>query len=261
MNLAPYIRDIADFPKPGIGFKDLTPLLGDARAFADSIEQLIAPFRESKVDCICGIEARGFIFGAAAATGLGCGFVPMRKPGKLPAATISVDYALEYGSDRLEMHVDAIRPGARVLLIDDVLATGGTLVLPEDADRRVAEALATVSAQRGTPLAQVALAWQFTKPVVTAPITVPSRSSRAMRRVTTRVLPDPAPARMSDGTYDDRYGPRSSSPASNTVDARDRRETRRRTSVRAGSVSAPSTSSRTCPITVCAARWAYRCPA
>jgi adenine phosphoribosyltransferase len=74
MNLAPYIRDIADFPKPGIGFKDLTPLLGDARAFADSIEQLIAPFRESKVDCICGIEARGFIFGAAAATGLGCGF-------------------------------------------------------------------------------------------------------------------------------------------------------------------------------------------
>ena len=82
MNLTPYIRDIADFPKPGIGFKDLTPLLGDARAFADSIEQLIAPFRESKVDCICGIEARGFIFGAAAATGLGCGFVPMRKPGK-----------------------------------------------------------------------------------------------------------------------------------------------------------------------------------
>lgn len=127
MNLAHHIRDIADFPKPGIGFKDLTPLLADASAFASSIEQLIAPFRDAAVDCVCGIEARGFIFGAAAARGLGCGFVPMRKPGKLPSATIGLDYALEYGSDRLEIHVDAFPSGARVLLVDDVLATGGTL--------------------------------------------------------------------------------------------------------------------------------------
>lgn len=127
MDLSRFIRDIPDFPKTGIGFKDLTPLLGDARAFAESIEQLVFPFRDQHIAHVCGIEARGFIFGAAAALLLGCGFIPLRKPGKLPATTIGTDYALEYGSDRLEMHVDAIAPGERILIVDDVLATGGTL--------------------------------------------------------------------------------------------------------------------------------------
>lgn len=128
MNLARWIRDVPDFPKPGITFKDLTPLLGNGAAFADSITQLVMPFHDKNISCICAMEARGFIFGAAAAIALGCGFVPLRKSGKLPAAKIAVDYALEYGSDCLEMHADALLPGQRVLLVDDVLATGGTLV-------------------------------------------------------------------------------------------------------------------------------------
>ncbi|MEO7013164.1 MAG: adenine phosphoribosyltransferase [Dokdonella sp.] len=128
MNLAQWIRDVPDFPTPGIDFKDLSPLLGDGPAFAESIEPLVMPFRDQGISCICGIEARGFIFGAAAALALGCGFVLVRKPGKLPAQTIGIDYSFEYGSDRLEMHVDAFAPGQRVLLVDDVLATGGTLV-------------------------------------------------------------------------------------------------------------------------------------
>ena len=128
MNIEHWIRDVADFPKPGIGFKDLTPLLGNGAAFAESIAQLIMPFRDQNISCVCGIEARGFIFGGAAAIALGCGFVPLRKPGKLPATKIGIDYALEYGADRLEMHADALRPGQRILLVDDVLATGGTLV-------------------------------------------------------------------------------------------------------------------------------------
>lgn len=126
-DLARHVRNIADFPKAGIVFKDLTPLLADADAFADSIRALSEPFRDSRLDAILGIEARGFIFGAAMALELGVGFVPLRKPGKLPSQTIGVDYALEYGSDRIEMHVDAVAEGARVLLVDDVLATGGTL--------------------------------------------------------------------------------------------------------------------------------------
>jgi adenine phosphoribosyltransferase len=127
IDLARFVRDVPDFPKPGIVFKDLTPMLADARAFAAAIDALIAPFREAAVDRVVGIEARGFIFGAAAAHALGAGFVPLRKPGKLPARTIGVDYALEYGRDRLEMHADALVRGERVLLVDDVLATGGTL--------------------------------------------------------------------------------------------------------------------------------------
>ena len=122
-----WIRDIEDFPRSGVRFKDLTPLLANADAFAESIRLLVAPFLDRQIDCVCAIEARGFIFGAGAARELGCGFVPLRKPGKLPAARVGVDYALEYGSDRLEMHVDALDPGSRVLLVDDVLATGGTL--------------------------------------------------------------------------------------------------------------------------------------
>ena len=127
MNLHDWIRDVADFPKPGIAFKDLTPLLAEATAFDAAIDALVAPFRESRIDRVCAIEARGFIFGAVAALRLGVGFVPLRKPGKLPHARRGIDYALEYGSDRLEMHVDALAPGLRVLLVDDVLATGGTL--------------------------------------------------------------------------------------------------------------------------------------
>ena len=127
IDLSRFVRDVPDFPKPGIVFKDLTPMLADGRAFAAAIDALIAPFREAAIDRVVGIEARGFIFGAAAAHALGAGFVPLRKPGKLPARTIGVDYALEYGKDRLEMHADALVRGERVLLIDDVLATGGTL--------------------------------------------------------------------------------------------------------------------------------------
>lgn len=127
MIIESFIREVADFPRPGVAFRDLSPLLADAEAFAATIELLVAPFRDAEVDAICGIEARGFIFGAAAALALGCGFVPLRKPGKLPAARIGVDFALEYGTDRLEMHLDALAAGQRVLLIDDVLATGGTL--------------------------------------------------------------------------------------------------------------------------------------
>jgi adenine phosphoribosyltransferase len=122
-----YVRDVADFPKPGVVFRDLTPLLADAHAFAASIDALVAPFADRGIERVVGIEARGFIFGAAAAHALRAGFVPMRKPRKLPAKTIGVDYALEYGSDRLEMHADALVRDERVLVIDDVLATGGTL--------------------------------------------------------------------------------------------------------------------------------------
>ena len=128
VDLARYVRDVADFPRKGIVFKDLTPLLADARAFAAAIDALVAPFAGAGIERVVGIEARGFIFGAAAARALDAGFVPMRKPGKLPHTTIGVDYALEYGSDRLEMHADALVRDERVLVVDDVLATGGTLL-------------------------------------------------------------------------------------------------------------------------------------
>jgi len=131
------IRDIPDFPKPGIVFKDITPLLADAGGMHRCIEAMAAPWREAGVQAVCGIEARGFIFGAALAQALGAGFVPVRKPGKLPAATLGVDFALEYGSDRLEVHRDALKPGERVLLVDDVLATGGTLAAAAELLRRL----------------------------------------------------------------------------------------------------------------------------
>lgn len=122
------IRDVPDFPQPGIRFKDITPLLADPAGFSWVVETMAEPWRDQRVDCVAGIEARGFILGAALAPALGAGFVPVRKPGKLPARVLAQEYALEYGSDRLEIHVDAIRPGTRVLLVDDVLATGGTLL-------------------------------------------------------------------------------------------------------------------------------------
>lgn len=120
------IRNVPDFPKPGIQFKDITPLLADARLFAGAIDLLTEKFSPGSVDAIVGIDARGFIFAAAAARKLNAGFVPVRKKGKLPYKTIEQEYALEYGHSTVAMHVDALKPGARVLLIDDLLATGGT---------------------------------------------------------------------------------------------------------------------------------------
>ena len=124
--LASSIRTIADYPKPGIQFRDITTLLRDRRAFEITVEALIAPWREQKIDKVAGIEARGFILGGAVAHGLKAGFVPIRKRGKLPHETVRVAYSLEYGVDEMEMHKDAIRNGERVLLLDDLIATGGT---------------------------------------------------------------------------------------------------------------------------------------
>jgi adenine phosphoribosyltransferase len=120
------IRNIPDFPKPGIQFKDITPVLADARLFAGSIDLLVGKFKPGMVDAIVGIDARGFIFAAAAALRLEAGFVPVRKKGKLPYKTHEEDYALEYGTNSIAIHIDAVKPGSRVLLIDDLLATGGT---------------------------------------------------------------------------------------------------------------------------------------
>ena len=121
------IRTIPDFPKPGIQFKDITPVLANARLFAGSIELLAGGLKPGMVDAVVGIDARGFIFAAAVAIKLQAGFVPVRKKGKLPFRTHEQEYDLEYGSDTLEMHVDAVQPGSRVLLVDDLLATGGTI--------------------------------------------------------------------------------------------------------------------------------------
>jgi adenine phosphoribosyltransferase len=120
------IRTIPDYPKPGIQFRDITTLLRDARAFAITIEALSAPWRAGQVDKVAGIEARGFILGGAVAHHLECGFVPIRKRGKLPHETVRVAYSLEYGVDEMEMHKDAVKGGERVLLLDDLIATGGT---------------------------------------------------------------------------------------------------------------------------------------
>ncbi len=120
------IRTIADYPKPGILFRDITTLLGDARAFRRAIDELVQPWAGTKVDKIAGIEARGFILGGAIAHQLSAGFVPIRKKGKLPHTKVSIAYSLEYGLDEMEMHEDAVTPGERVLLVDDLIATGGT---------------------------------------------------------------------------------------------------------------------------------------
>jgi adenine phosphoribosyltransferase len=126
-DLRSFIREVPDFPKAGIGFKDFTPLLRDPRALALAVELMVNPYRGRHVDLVIGAESRGFIFGTALAQSLAAGFVPVRKPGKLPARTASMAYELEYGSDKLEIHVDAIAAGQRVLLVDDLLATGGTM--------------------------------------------------------------------------------------------------------------------------------------
>jgi adenine phosphoribosyltransferase len=124
--LAKAIRNVPDFPQPGIQFKDITPVLGDARLFAGSIDLLTGHFQPGSVDAVVGIDARGFIFAAAVAYKLKCGFVPVRKKGKLPHQTYEQSYDLEYGSNTIAVHMDAVKPGSRVLLVDDLLATGGT---------------------------------------------------------------------------------------------------------------------------------------
>jgi adenine phosphoribosyltransferase len=132
MNIRDAIRTIPDYPKPGIQFRDITTLLADARAFRRAVDELVQPFAGLKLDKVAGIEARGFILGGAVAHQLSAGFVPIRKKGKLPHHTRAVEYALEYGTDTIEMHLDAVHPGERVILIDDLIATGGTALAAID---------------------------------------------------------------------------------------------------------------------------------
>jgi len=131
------IRDVPDFPSEGIVFRDITPLMADPAGLAMSVEFMANPFRNTGIDVVLGAESRGFIFGTAIARAMNVGFVPVRKPGKLPADTISQDYELEYGTDTLQIHADAIKPGQRVLIVDDLIATGGTLVACRDLVRRL----------------------------------------------------------------------------------------------------------------------------
>ncbi len=127
VDLRSFIRDVPNFPKPGIVFKDITPLLANPSALAMAVEVLCNPFRGKNIQAVVGAESRGFIFGTAVAQALSCGFVPVRKPGKLPAAKISMTYDLEYGQDTMEIHKDALTKGTRCLIVDDLLATGGTM--------------------------------------------------------------------------------------------------------------------------------------
>lgn len=127
VDLERYIRSVDDFPKPGILFRDITPLLADADALRETVNRLAEPYRNRAVDVVAAAEARGFIFAAPLAIELGTGFVPIRKPGKLPSKTCRLTYDLEYGSDTLEIHADCVTRGQRVLLVDDLLATGGTM--------------------------------------------------------------------------------------------------------------------------------------
>jgi len=127
-DFAAAIRTIADYPRPGILFRDITTLLGDARAFRGAVDELVEPWTGAKIDKVVGIEARGFILGGAVAHQLCAGFVPVRKKGKLPHRTVRMAYALEYGEDEMEVHVDAVAAGERVLLVDDLIATGGTAI-------------------------------------------------------------------------------------------------------------------------------------
>ncbi|GFZ94278.1 adenine phosphoribosyltransferase [Dyella caseinilytica] len=126
------IRAVPDFPKPGVIFRDITPLLADGAAFARCIDAMAEPWQGHAVQAVCGVESRGFIFASALAQKLGAGFIPLRKPGKLPPPVMHADYQLEYGTDRLEARADTVRQGERVLLVDDVLATGGTLGAARD---------------------------------------------------------------------------------------------------------------------------------
>lgn len=136
-DLRSFIRDVPDFPTPGILFRDITPLLASPLAFAEAVRAMAEPFLSAPPEKVLGIEARGFMFGAALARELGVGFVPARKPGKLPRQSIRVSYGLEYGRDSLELHADALSSGERVLIADDVLATGGTAAAAAELVERV----------------------------------------------------------------------------------------------------------------------------
>ncbi len=142
IDLRDHIRDVPDFPKPGILFKDITPLLAHAGAFRATIDRLAEHFEGRGIEAVAAAEARGFLFGPPLALRLGLGFIPIRKPGKLPYSTVGVEYALEYGTDRLEVHSDALQPGRRILLLDDVLATGGTMVACRDLVRQAGAVVA-----------------------------------------------------------------------------------------------------------------------
>ena len=139
------IRDVPDFPKPGIVFKDITPLLADADALREATRKMAEPFQDAKIDRVVGIESRGFILGAIVARELGVGFIPVRKPNKLPAKKTSIEYALEYGIDKLEVHTDACERSARLLIVDDVLATGGTARATCDLMERVGGTVVALS--------------------------------------------------------------------------------------------------------------------
>ena len=141
-SLRSYVRDIADYPIEGVTFRDITPLLGNAAALAQAVNGMVEQFESVEIDHVVGVEARGFIFGAAVAYRARAGFVPVRKAGKLPWAVVREEYSLEYGSDKLEIHRDAIHPGERILIVDDVLATGGTAA----ATAKLVEALGGVVA-------------------------------------------------------------------------------------------------------------------
>ncbi len=132
MQISDYIRDVIDFPKPGIVFKDITPLLRDSKAFRLSIEMLVAELKDLDFDYIVAVESRGFIFGSALALEMDKGIIPVRKKGKLPSKTIAVEYELEYGTDVLEMHLDALEKDSKVIILDDLLATGGTVSAVEE---------------------------------------------------------------------------------------------------------------------------------
>lgn len=136
MDFKSLIRVIPDFPQPGVSFKDITTLLKDGPALKATVKRMADQFRDERVDVVVGVESRGFIFGSPIAYELGVGFVVVRKPGKLPAEKYRVDYTLEYGTDSLEMHKDAIQPGQRVLIVDDLLATGGTIAAAAELVRR-----------------------------------------------------------------------------------------------------------------------------
>ncbi len=139
------IRHVPDFPKPGINFCDITTLLKDPAGLSEAVRGLADPFRDQRIDLVVGIESRGFILGAPVAGRLGAGFVPARKPGKLPAATLRQSYELEYGTDALEIHEDAIEPGQRVLIVDDLLATGGTAAAVRDLVRKTGGEVAAIA--------------------------------------------------------------------------------------------------------------------
>ncbi len=137
MNLKALIREIPDFPQPGISFKDISTVIGNAEAFHYIVQKLAKGFRSARPEVVVGIESRGYIIGAPLAYALDAGFILVRKPGKLPAATERIDYSLEYGENSLEIHKDAIRPGQRVLIVDDILATGGTVSATAELVRRL----------------------------------------------------------------------------------------------------------------------------